>query len=92
YRTFKKVIGPGSSECCPYTNKDCSRYRKNDTETTFYFVFKWANHQTASYRIKCTTGGGLAIYGNEENQYSVCQDAFGVKTYVSIISSDELLF
>ncbi|KAI9360283.1 hypothetical protein BD770DRAFT_300236, partial [Pilaira anomala] len=72
---FKKTIPAGANECCHYTNKDCSPNGKVDDIITFTLVFIWADHQTTGYTVRCTTGGGLVIHGNEENQFALCQDA-----------------
>lgn len=38
YRSFKKVVHPGTSECCPYTNPDCSNSGRSQNISKYFNV------------------------------------------------------
>ncbi|KAI9336579.1 hypothetical protein BD770DRAFT_401564 [Pilaira anomala] len=88
-KTFKKVLEKGTSECCHYTNRDCSFHGGNDDKAVFYFSFDWPAYESKLFLIVCTTGGGLTVLGSEEDHHAFCKDATGSVSEVGIVHIDK---
>ncbi|KAI8642596.1 hypothetical protein BD408DRAFT_176416 [Parasitella parasitica] len=77
-RLFKKYLKKDAKECCPYTTWSCNSRPISYDETYFTIKFDFASgHKTYPFGAKCTSGGGLAIYGTAEGFWAECTLANG---------------
>ncbi|KAI7892041.1 uncharacterized protein EV154DRAFT_480655 [Mucor mucedo] len=80
-RSFKKTVNPGSSECCPYSNADCSnRSRIPGVAKHFNIRIKFDGQDwddTEWKYTECETAGGLAIFGTVNDHYGKCKMSDG---------------
>ncbi|KAI8972265.1 hypothetical protein BDB01DRAFT_900518 [Pilobolus umbonatus] len=76
-RYFKQSIGPFQTECCHFTNPDCSRNSVNDEIVFFKIWFSWSGHESDVHISQCTSGGALIIYGDANDYRAVCSNAQG---------------
>ncbi|GAN01466.1 hypothetical protein MAM1_0007d00899 [Mucor ambiguus] len=77
-KVFKKHMSPEAKECCPYTTFDCNPRPVNDDFVQFTLYFQWPRFNSRSHVVQCVSGGALTFYGNEDNHWAECTNAYGV--------------
>ncbi|KAI9263529.1 hypothetical protein EDC94DRAFT_584095 [Helicostylum pulchrum] len=84
-RAFSKHLEKDTTECCPYTSRDCSIGSVND-EVALFSIELFFIDQLYSVKsvVTCTTGGGFTILGTKENYYAECTNAKGVTAVVPL--------
>ncbi|KAI9263555.1 hypothetical protein EDC94DRAFT_647980 [Helicostylum pulchrum] len=78
YSHFSKHMEKDTTECCPYTSKDCSSNLRNDNFALFAIELFFTNQPSFDGHVGCETGGGLTIHGTKEKYYVECMNAEGV--------------
>ncbi|CEP15676.1 hypothetical protein [Parasitella parasitica] len=77
-KLFKKYLKKDVKECCPYTTWSCNSRPVTYDETYFTIKFDFPNgSKIFPLGAKCTSGGGLAIYGTADDFWAECTLANG---------------
>ncbi|KAI7894279.1 uncharacterized protein EV154DRAFT_478526 [Mucor mucedo] len=84
--SFKKTIGHGGKECCPYDNSECNPRGNKKSHVNFKLVFNFGDGVAESgFSGECVGGGGLAFYGTSLSDMKVyCSHPDGIQVQFQV--------
>ncbi|KAI9259014.1 hypothetical protein BDA99DRAFT_561372 [Phascolomyces articulosus] len=60
-------MAPGTKECCPYTDRQCSKMRNPEVDCSFtMFYSRNGEHSKYSHTTNCPCGGLIIVNGSFE--------------------------